>query len=366
MNNNWIINKLCTVDSEKVIYGIAMDNNSGNIYTTLRADGLWKLNKDDMKPQCIVKDGSYMLGIVWNGNNILYICDLSNHRILSYSIDTETLSTLAGNRTKGHQDGNIKDATFYYPWGIAMDRNGDLYITEWDRIRKINIKSGTVETIAGPTGSQDDHGYRDGETKNAKFHRPTGIVISDDDTIYVCDRFNYCIRQIKNGIVSTIAGIPGKKGFKDGPTNQSIFSYLHGLVLTDDGNLLVGDCNGLRIMNMNQKIVSTSQGILHQQIDSLTRDTLGSIYVGCKNTIFHLENTWKWKRFLWIGWMKENSNYCLLARLPKEIIKEIAFHFHPNKKRFRKRNLISFQDTESKKTLFGTWNYEMSVGLWCM
>jgi hypothetical protein len=192
MNNNWIINKLCTVDSKGAICGIAVNNNNGNIYMTLGNDGLWKLNKDDMKPQCIVKDGSFMSGIVWNGNNILYICDYNNHRILSYSIDTEILSTLAGNGKQGHQDGNIKDATFYLPWGIAMDRNGDLYITEFDRIRKINIKSGIVETIVGPTRNRYDYGYQDGETKNAKFNRPAGIVISDD-TIYVCDGYNYCI-----------------------------------------------------------------------------------------------------------------------------------------------------------------------------
>jgi hypothetical protein len=258
-----IINKLCTIDSKQAIYGIAVDNNNGNIYMTLGKDGLWKLNKDDMKPQCIVKDGSHMSGIVWNGNNILYICDSNNNRILSYSIDTETLSTLAGNGTKGHQDGNIKDATFTYPQGIAMDRNGDLYITEYDRIRKINIKSGTVETIAGPTGSQTDLGYQDGETKNAKFNLPNGIVISDDDTIYVCDQFNHCIRQIKNGIVSTIAGIPGKEGFKDGTLRDSQFSWLYGITLTDDGNLLVADSNRLRKVDMS---IHTSRTSSHQTI----------------------------------------------------------------------------------------------------
>jgi hypothetical protein len=158
-------------------------------------------------------------------------------------------------------------------------------------------------------------------------------VISDDDIIYVCDYNNHCIRQIKNGIVSTIAGIPGKEGFKDGPTNQSMFRYPYGLILTDDGNLLVGDYNGLRIVDMNQKIVSTPQGNPKEVIYSLTRDNFGSIFIGYDSSILLLENTWKWERFLWIGWMKENSNYCLLARLPKEIIKEIAFHFHPNKRK---------------------------------
>jgi ligand-binding sensor domain-containing protein len=104
-----------------------------------------------------------------------------------------------------------------------------------------------------------------------------------------------------------------------------MFYCPRGIILDDNnGNLLVGDKNGLRIINLNQNIVSTfSQEILNQPTFSLTKDNLGSIYVGCGNSIFLLENTWKWERFLWIGWIKEDKNNCLLSILPKEIIKEI-------------------------------------------
>lgn len=37
-----------------------------------------------------------------------------------------------------------------------------------------------------------------------------------------------------------------------------------------------------------------------------------------------LEESWPWKRFLWIGHLKEDSSYCYLSRLPKELIQEIA------------------------------------------
>ena len=100
---------------------------------------------------------------------------------------------------------------------------------------------------------------------------------------------------------------------------------------------------------MNQNIVSTL--IKQQDITTLSKDKYGNIYVGTNNSILKLEmNTWKWERFLWIGWMKEKSNYCFLASLPKDIIHEIVLHINPNKRRiFRKRNLIPFQETDSKK-----------------
>ncbi len=232
-----------------------------------------------------------LYGIVWNRNNILYTCDYWNHKIISYSIDTRNLSTLAGNGIKGYKDGNMKEAQFKYPYGITM---------------------------------------------------------SDDDTIYDVAEFNYCIRRIKNGIVSTIAGIPGKRGNEDGPINQSMFSRPYGLILDDDGNLLVGDDNGLRKVNMNEKIVSTLQGIPKEPIFSLTKDNLGSIYIGSNYSIFLLENTWKWERFLWIGWMKENSNNCFLSKLPKEIIKEIASHLSDNLI-IRKRTIDTLEDKTFKK-----------------
>lgn len=175
---------------------------------------------------------SGMSGIVWNGNNTLYICYWNK---IKYSLETGKLDTLAGNEYSGYQDGNIKDATFVCPQGIAMDRNGDLYVTDSDRIRKISIRLRIVQTIAGPTDRTKSFGHQDGEAKNAKFFSPAGIVVRDDGTVYVCNR--NCIRQIKNGVVSTIAGTPQHSGYKDGPAHQSQFSKLRGLTMLDDAFL---------------------------------------------------------------------------------------------------------------------------------
>mmetsp|Transcript_16776 Transcript_16776/g.23339 ORF Transcript_16776/g.23339 Transcript_16776/m.23339 type:complete len:188 (-) Transcript_16776:122-685(-) len=173
----------------------------------------------------------------------------------------------------------MKDAQFCTPQGIAMDRNGDLYITDYHHIRKINLSEGTVITIAGSTTAFSRE-YQDGEAKNAKFSGPYGISVSNDGTIYVADRDNHCIRKIKDGIVSTIAGIPLEEGNQDGSLSDSQFKYPSGLILDGDGNLLVGDYNGLRIVDMHQKIVTTLSQETCKEIYSLATDCLGQVYVG--------------------------------------------------------------------------------------
>ena len=323
MNNTWIIEKIAKVGGIYAICGIAVDNN-GNIYFTKGTEGLYQINKDDTKPQCILKNESDMRGIIWNRNNILYICDFKNHRILSYSMDTRNLSILAGNGEYGYKDGNMKEAQFYNPRGITMDKNGDLYITDFHRVRKINLSKETVETIAG----SNDGGYNDGEAKNAKFYLPIGITVSDDNTIYVADCNNYCIRKIKNDIVSTIAGNPGKQGNQDGSLSNSQFKYPSGMHLDIDGSIIISDgSNKLRRIDINNNLVtSISFPEIKEGIYCLSGSLKRTPYIGTYHAIYKLENVWKYERYLWIGYLKEKSSYCYLSSLPKEIIKEIASH----------------------------------------
>ena len=324
MNKNWIVSKLCNTNNW--VPGITVDNN-GNIYYTTSSENIYLVNKDNINTESQIliniKDAE-LRGIIWNRNNILYICDWNNHRILSYSIDTRNLSILAGNGEKGYKDGNMKEAQFRYPRGITMDKNGDLYITDFHHVRKINLSKETVETIAG----SNDKGYNDGEAKNAKFNVPIGITVSDDNTIYVADYYNHCIRKIKNDIVSTIAGIPRKYGNQDGSLSNSKFSCPCGIHLDIDGSIIISEgSNKLRRIDINNKLVTSISipEIKEENIYSLSGSLKRTLYIGTKNAIYKVkENVWKYERYLWIGYLKEKSSYCYLSSLPKEIIKEIA------------------------------------------
>ena len=183
-----------------------------------------------------------------------------------------------------------------------------------------------METIAG----SNDGGYNDGEAKNAKFNLPIGITVSDDNTIYVADFNNYCIRKIKNDIVSTIAGIPGKKGNQDGSLSNSQFSNPFGILLNIDRTIFIcNQYNPLRKIDINNNSVTSISfpEIKEEDIYCLSGSLKRTLYIGTYDAIYKLENVWKYERYLWIGYLKEKSSYCYLSSLPKEIIKEIASHF---------------------------------------
>ena len=135
---------------------------------------------------------------------------------------------------------------------------------------------------------------------------------------------------IKNGRVSTLTGCRSKVKFKDGSFRDARFELPWAICMTQDQTLLVGDVNRLRILDLNKKTVSTFHIPYHSlwrdtwHIQSIIEDSEKNIYIAVENVILKLESYWKWKRLLWIGNLKEDENYCFLARLPRDIIKEIA------------------------------------------
>jgi hypothetical protein len=125
----------------------------------------------------------------------LYIADTYNNRIRTITPDGN-VTTFAGS-TAGYADGFRTDAKFYNPHGIvAVGR--DLYVTDSlnNRIRKI-APNGIVTTIAG-----SDKGNQDGRLTDARFSFPTKIT-AIEDTLYVVDLGNRCIRSIEVGSMPT-------------------------------------------------------------------------------------------------------------------------------------------------------------------
>ncbi|MFM7054966.1 MAG: IPT/TIG domain-containing protein [Bacteroidota bacterium] len=130
---------------------------------------------------------------------------------------TASVSTYAGiPGTPGMVDGAGLQSKFNFPAGIVSDSLGNLMVADRMNhvIRRIS-PGGSVVTLAG-TGSP---GHLDGSANTAQFNQPTGVTFNPfTKEVYVADRNNHCIRKVtSNGIVSTVAGIPGIVGFVDGP-----------------------------------------------------------------------------------------------------------------------------------------------------
>ncbi|HAT80628.1 MAG TPA: hypothetical protein DCS17_04285 [Flavobacterium sp.] len=185
-------------------------------------------------------------------NDDIYVADTFNHKIRKVS--AFTVSTFAGS-TQGYTDGTGSAAQFDTPMGLVVDTNGNVFVLDKARIRKIT-PAGIVTTFAG--GSVV--GYQDGNGTNARFgSASSGITIDANNNLYVADINNYRIRKITPaGDVTTYAGT-GTVGSLDGDASIATFSTAPGLVIKLGTTILyVADYGNERI----RKVVAPALPVL--------------------------------------------------------------------------------------------------------
>lgn len=107
-----------------------------------------------------------------------------------------------------------------------------------DKIYRIDLRRKLIEDYAG-SGVK---GHLDGPSQLAQFNNPCQICFDKDGTLYVGDTDNYCVRKVSNdGIVSTVVGIPGTKGYLDGSPDVALFDRFWGMYIDVDGSLYIAD-----------------------------------------------------------------------------------------------------------------------------
>jgi len=196
-------------------------------------------------------------GVAVDSAGTVYVADTFNQRIRKILPDG-TVSTLAGSGVNGFNDGAGSTAKFDFPFDVAVDSAGTVYVADQfnHRIRKI-LPNGTVSTLAG-SGTA---GFADGAGATAKFNYPKGVAVDSTGTVYVADEFNHRIRKIlPDGTVSTLAG-SGTQGFADGDGAAAKFNNPRGVTVDSAGTVYVADTNNYRIrMILPDGTVSTLAG----------------------------------------------------------------------------------------------------------
>jgi DNA-binding beta-propeller fold protein YncE len=151
------------------------------------------------------------------------------------------------------------------PYGIVSGPDGALYFCEVDsgRIRRISLQSNRLSTIAGNGKKGFEAESRN--PLNTPFSAPHEIRWDDSNSLYVVERDSHCVRRIagESGLVTTLAG-DGDPGFK-GDGRSSVLSQLrqpHSIAFDSRGNLLICDTgnNRLRLVSRETGIITTVSG----------------------------------------------------------------------------------------------------------
>lgn len=211
-------------------------------------------------------------GVVQDKTGNLYVTDAADNNVIRRIAPDGQVSVYAGGK-EGFTDGERTQATFNTPSGIAIDKQGNLYVADTGNhaIRKISAQ-GQVTTLAG----NGQAGDRDGDSTSAQLNAPLAVAVDADGNVYVADTYNDKIRRISSdGKVSTIAG--GKRnGFMDGAAGDALFDTPSGIALNSHNDLIIADTRNNAIRKLTATgTVSTLQQSADNDKDALMRRPVG-------------------------------------------------------------------------------------------
>jgi streptogramin lyase len=167
------------------------------IITSFAGTGALGVTPDGAPIRGTPLSGPRALDVDQDGN--LWLVTREGNQVLKLDMLNERIYVIAGTGQKGYSGdgGPAREATFRGPKGISLDKQGNVWVadTENNAVRRINMATGTIETIAG-TGERGDG--PDGDALKCKLSRVHGIYADADGAVYIGDSENHRIRVLKN------------------------------------------------------------------------------------------------------------------------------------------------------------------------
>lgn len=208
---NWDIRKI-SPDGTAVTIGwaagepwsVAYDKSSNTLYYLATGNGTVYRVAPDGSSESVITGLTSPAGMGFDAGGNLYIASSDGHTVTKFTKDTWAATIIAGAPgVSGFVNGAGADARFAFPWGLAIDAAGNLYIAgngTWDggtynpdqSIRFIAANTWEVSTYAG-SGTA---GYANAIGEAAAFSAPGGVAIDKNGVVYVLDKNNNRVRKI--------------------------------------------------------------------------------------------------------------------------------------------------------------------------
>ena len=211
-------------------------------------------------------NGPFDLGFDGAGN--LYFSDTFNHRIRRIDARSAVIATLAGNGMAGYSGdgGPATEASFNEPYGVAVDRHGNVYVADRHNhcVRRIDAVSGIVTTFAG-NGRAGDAGDG-GPAVRAGLVEPNGLALDPaQQRLFIADVADHRVRvvDLAAGTISTFAGTgEGVHSGDGGPAATAGVFGARAVKVAADGTVFILERQGssLRAVDPGSGVIRTVAG----------------------------------------------------------------------------------------------------------
>jgi hypothetical protein len=190
-------------------------------------------------------------GVVFDEDGVLYVADQANQRVRTIGADG-VIHTIIGTGEYGFggDGGPGTEAMLFNELSQAANPSGKLdidgrklYIADTGnhRIRVYDLDTGIIDTFAG--NGTAGYGGDGGDPLEASLNAPRDVEVGPNGELYVADTANHCVRVIRDGVISTYAGVCGESGYEGdyGPATEATFFEPYGVETAPDGRLFVAD-----------------------------------------------------------------------------------------------------------------------------
>jgi hypothetical protein len=198
----------------------------------------------------------------------VYFADFDNQRIRRVDAKTGIISTIAGNgRQDSSGDGGLAvDAGLDYPKSVAVDREGNVYISEGGpksgRVRRVGARSGIITTVAG-SGKADVTGDG-GPALTAELDFPSGLLADAMGNLYVIEGTKDRVSHVDTHtqLIRAVAGSANGFGGDGGPAVLAKLDYPTSIAIDSGGNLYIAEMVNHRIRRVDARtgIIETIAG----------------------------------------------------------------------------------------------------------
>ena len=203
-------------------------------------------------------------GVAFDSAGNMYIADTNDLVVWMVAANTGLITVVAGNGTAGYSgDGSLAtNAQLNYPYGIASDPAGNLYIADFNNhvVRRVDKTTGLISTFAG--NGQNGGTGDNGPATTAEMNGPFSVALDSALNVYVADYNNNNVREIlkSNGNITTVAGNGGYTDSGDGglATNAGIENP-DAVAIDGTGKLYIADYGG-RVRKVTAGIITTVAG----------------------------------------------------------------------------------------------------------